>query len=408
MSTALQSSPWLSVWFAPRATIERVLATQPRRHVLLLAALAGVSNVINHLVDHSWTAIAVDWRTVPVIALAGALVGILGLYISAFFLQWGAGMFGGHASRVDMRAVLAWGGVPFAIGLLICLVAFLALKFSGTAGEPALITGFDVFAGALALWAIVATMLMYARVQGFGFWRAIVSAAIAWLLVIFLALSVALGIRAFLYQPFNIPAGSMKPTLLVGDYIFASKYAYGYSHYSLPFSPRLFSGRVLASEPQRGDVVVFRLPRDDGTDYVKRVVGLPGDQIQMQSGVLYINGEAVKRERVEDFIDDDGGSGKGIRRWRETLPNGVTYTALDMVDNGYWDTTQVYHVPPGHYFTLGDNLDNSTDSRALSQVGYIPFENLIGRVAIIFFSIDQQSPSGEPRIRFDRIGLAVR
>src|ERR671934_3124323 len=152
--------------------------------------------------------------------------------------------------------------------------------------------------------------------------------------VIVHALIMALVIRTFLFQPFNIPSGSMKATLLIGDYLFVSKYSYGYSHYSLPFSPPLFSGRIWASPPARGDVVVFRLPRDDSTDYIKRVIGLPGDKIQMIDGVLNINGEAVKRERAEDYVGtEDGPRIKRIKRWKETLPNGVTYYTLDLVDN---------------------------------------------------------------------------
>src|SRR6187401_218579 len=140
--------------------------------------------------------------------------------------------------------------------------------------------------------------------------------------VVFHALIIALVIRTFLFQPFNIPSGSMKETLLVGDYLFVSKFSYGYSHYSLPFSPPLFGGRVWASEPNRGDVVVFRLPKDDSTDYIKRVIGFPGDSIQMIDGVLNINGQAVPKERMPDFIDEDeSGRSTKVRRWKETLPN---------------------------------------------------------------------------------------
>src|SRR5689334_23812270 len=152
--------------------------------------------------------------------------------------------------------------------------------------------------------------------------------------VVIHALLIALVIRTFLFQPFNIPSGSMKATLLVGDYLFVSKYTYGYSHYSLPLSPNIFSGRIGDfAKPARGDVVVFRLPREDSTDYIKRVIGLPGDTIQMRGGVLHINGEPVKRERVDDFIDDEGGRATRVRRWRETLPNGVAHTTLDMVEH---------------------------------------------------------------------------
>ena len=208
--------------------------------------------------------------------------------------------------------------------------------------------------------------------------------------VIIHALIIALIIRTFLFQPFNIPSGSMKETLLVGDYLFVSKYTYGYSRYSFPLSPPLFSGRIWAGTPVRGDVVVFRLPKDDTTDYIKRVIGLPGDRIQMIEGVLHINGEPIKRERIEDFIEnEEGGRTTRVKRWRETLPSGVSYTTLDLIDNGFYDSTPEYLVPSDHYFMMGDNRDNSTDSRVLSQVGYVPFQNIVGRAQVIFFSIQE-------------------
>jgi signal peptidase I len=210
--------------------------------------------------------------------------------------------------------------------------------------------------------------------------------------VVIHALILALLVRIFLFQPFNIPSGSMIPTLLVGDYLFVSKYSYGYSRYSFPFGPNLFSGRIWAKEPDRGDVVVFKLPRDNETDYIKRVIGLPGDEIQMIHGVLHINGEAVKKERVDDFVmQDPSGRERHMARYMETLPSGVTYPVLDLVNEGIGDNTDVYKVPENHFFMMGDNRDNSTDSRFLSEVGYVPFENLVGRAQIIFFSIDEDA-----------------
>ncbi len=204
--------------------------------------------------------------------------------------------------------------------------------------------------------------------------------------VIVQALLLALVIRTLLFQPFSIPSGSMRPTLLEGDYLFVSKFSYGYSRYSLPFGPDIFSGRLWSAEPERGDVAVFKLPSNPRLDYIKRVIGLPGDTVQMREGVLFINGEAVTREEAGTIQDVDITEvTEPVQVYRETLPNGVSYLTLDLSEGTVGDDTREFVVPQGHYFMMGDNRDNSADSRF--QVGFVPVENFVGRANIVFFSI---------------------
>lgn len=225
--------------------------------------------------------------------------------------------------------------------------------------------------------------------------------------VLAFAVILAALFRSLLFEPFHIPSGSMKNTLLVGDYLFVSKYAYGYSHYSFPMSLPLFKGRVLASQPKRGDVAVFRLPSNPRIDYIKRVIGLPGDTIQVIDGALFINGKEVPRKRVEDFIEKGPfDTVSEIHRYKETLPNGVTHDILDETPLGMFDDTEPYVVPEGHYFMMGDNRDNSLDSRS-EEVGFVPEENLIGRAEFIFFSTDGSAKLWQiwrwiPSFRFER------
>ncbi len=214
------------------------------------------------------------------------------------------------------------------------------------------------------------------------------------IVTIFWAVVIALVVRTFAFEPFNIPSGSMIPTLLVGDYLFVSKYSYGYSRYSFFSGFPPFSGRVLFSEPERGDVVVFKLPADNKTDYIKRVIGLPGDLIQVREGLVHINGDPVERERKSDhaYVERRGSVEivHDSKLFLETLPNGRMHPVLEVSDQEPYDSTRAFRVPDDHYLMLGDNRDRSRDSRAPS-VGFVPKENLVGRAEFIFFSTNGEA-----------------
>ncbi len=227
-----------------------------------------------------------------------------------------------------------------------------------------------------------------------------------WAKTIIYALVLAGLIRTLFFQPFWIPSGSMKNTLLIGDFLFVNKMAYGYSKHSCPFSMCPFSGRILAGEPERGDVIVFKHPVSS-VDFIKRLIGLPGDRVQMKNGLLHINGEAVKVEPIgnfEELKEPQGPVGNTPRcendqvafggvctksLARETLPNGVEHNILNIDADGFADNTKVFTVPEGEYFFMGDNRDNSQDSRfgrQIGGVGFVPFENLVGRADRVIFS----------------------
>lgn len=255
-----------------------------------------------------------------------------------------------------------------------------------------------------------------------------------WVKTIVSAVAIAAVLRSFLFEPFNIPSASMLPGLLVGDYLFVAKWPYGYSRYSFPFGPPIFDGRIGGSEPERGDVVVFRNPTNVSQDYIKRLIGMPGDQVQMQQGQIFINGTPVPKRRIEDFVlpvtrDADCPSNGGLpnvraatdvvpvcryRQYEEVLPGGKTYRVLDQVESGWGDNTDVFVVPAGHYFMMGDNRDDSADSRfpptgMLPGIGFVPSENLVGRATVMWFSIDGTAQWYAPwtwpgAIRFERIG----
>ncbi len=225
------------------------------------------------------------------------------------------------------------------------------------------------------------------------------------------AVVIALAVRTFAYEPFNIPSGSMKPTLLVGDFLFVSKFSYGYSRYSLPWSLPLIDDRILESEPERGDVVVFKLPSDTKTDYIKRLIGLPGDRIMVRGGILHINGTPVQREELGEREVPGAFGPQSVMEYRETLPNGRQHLIREISDDYVLDDTREFVVPPDHYFFMGDNRDRSQDSRT-AQVGFVPAVNLVGRAEFLFFSHNGSSRWWEvwrwpTVIRFSRIGRGI-
>ena len=331
-------------------------------------------------------------------------MGVANLYVSGFLLNAVARFFKGAGSPLTTRAALAWGSAPSVLGSAVALL-FEAFGARSAGNGDAL-----SFLGSTALlsfelWGWIATVAMVARVQRLSWPRALFA---LFLVEIAAAALVALTVRTFVFQPFNTPSRSMEPTLLQGDYFFANKFAYGYSRFSLPFAPRLFAGRLFAAEPKRGDVVVFALPRDPQTVYVKRIIGLPGDRVQLVAGRLYINGEVVPRKALTVATAEGD-----VPTYEETLPGGVAHLIEEEYgDAAVLDNTEVFEVPAGSYFVLGDNRDNSLDSRVSPEkkgIGYVPFENLIGRAAWIFFSLSPRKrererasaarESGEPALR---------
>ena len=219
------------------------------------------------------------------------------------------------------------------------------------------------------------------------------------------ALLIAILIRSLLFQPFYIPSSSMEPTLLVGDRIFVSKYTYGYSRHSFPFSPKFSNKRFFSKIPERGDLVVFKTPADNRTDYIKRLIGMPGDTIQFVNGDLLINRNKIRRDIVESSEVIRCGKFKlETKSFIETLPNGTKYLAV-YKKRGTLQNTKQFMVPPDHFFLMGDNRDCSKDSRYLDSVGYVNKLNLVGEAQLIFFSNDTNKGS---LLKFWNLGNSFR
>ena len=224
------------------------------------------------------------------------------------------------------------------------------------------------------------------------------------------AIIIALVIRSFIAEPFNIPSGSMKPNLLVGDFIFVSKWSYGFSRHSLPFSIPIIPKKIFNKLPKRGDVVIFKTPQDNRTDYIKRVIGLPGDKIKINQGNIIINDNFIIRKKLDDFIDNDKSATiNRIRKYKEYFFD-REIEVLDITDQGIVDNTKLFEVPKGHFFVMGDNRDNSQDSRFTNLVGYVPFENLIGKAQFVFFSLENSRflEIWTKSIRFERLFKKIK
>src|SRR5580698_8418008 len=287
-------SPWITVWFSPRLTIERLVMTRPTYFVWLLAITGTIASLYNQISVIDGATYLLNWQLALGLVLLGIFVGVAWLYLAGVLLSWIGGLLGGRAPALHLRAAFTWCAVPTIVGFIVILT------IGAANGRGIALDIVPLVVAASALWSLVVFLLMLGRVEHFGFWRTILT----YVFNLVLGLAAALFIRGLLYQPFNIPSASMSPTLLVGDYVLVSKSAYGYSRFSPPFSAPLPSGRIFSAEPAPGDVVVFRVSKDQAVDYVKRVVGLPGDRVQMKQGLLYINDTPVRREPLADIFDD--------------------------------------------------------------------------------------------------------
>jgi len=412
-AVASPANPWRAMWFRPRAAIDAVLSQNRATASLIIVvvvavfgALAGLNNFF-HFVESSFdpTALSIVASIVLLVAvLAVAVLAVVGYYLNGWILNAVARLIGGRGSVAGTRAALAWSSVPLLISSAITLAA------SVVEGNHAGFTWVDVSTGVVAwaclLWWIVLATAMLAHVQHFGVLRAVLSLLVG---AIGLAALLAVCIRTIVFQPFNTPSGSMLPTLQVGDYFFASKWPYGYSRYSLPFAPNWFEGRIFAREPRRGDVVVFRSPKD-GVDFVKRIVGLPGEKIQLKGARLFINDKLVERSPVEPDFSMRDFSGKLVvaPTYDEFLPGGSVHRIIQLAGaDGVLSNTEVFETPPGAFFVLGDNRDNSSDSR-LADFGFVPFDDLIGRADFIYYSVGPNAETGRSTPRRERVGQQVR
>ena len=377
-----RANPWTALWFRPRAAIEAALAADLRGTTLLIALASGLFAILAGAPDLASSIARRIGVTGPALWAGGglALVAVVAAayYVGGWLLNALSHGLSGKGSAWTTRAAMAWSAVP----LLVANILSLALREVGLLGLAPVSLALGAIA---ALWSLALFVVMLAQVQAFSKIRAgvgLLLCSLAPLLVI-----VLVG-RALVFQPFSIPSGSMTPTLLVGDYVVANKIAYA-------------QGFPLAQAPGRGDVVVFR---HEGSDYVKRIVGLPGEKIQLRAGRLYINGEIVDRRKIEpDFTFDFSGKTITAPAYDEVLPGGVTHRIVQIEgDEGPASNTQVFEIPANAYFVLGDNRDKSMDSR-MGAFGFARSSDLIGRADLIYWSFSE-----DMALRADRIGAWIK
>lgn len=395
---------WLDLWLHPQRMIKHTAGKTSTVLMLLLGAAEGIYTayfLVGERANTSGSSL-VNWLLFA--TAAGAVFGIAYLYLNAAIMAGLGRLLRGRATMSELREAQAWSQVPLLYVLPLILGAlgvFGVNSLKQITLEEDLSNPYLLFIALLSsvagLYSLFLLVRMVGAVQNFGIFRSILNAS--GLSAILIPLQV---IRIFAFQPFSIPSSSMAPTLLPGDTIFANKFSYGYGRYSF-LADAGFSGRLIAREPERGDIAIHVLPNSGGVTYVKRIIGLPGDKIDMNGTSIEINGITLSHKYLGRAEDVFGSEFSGYLRYQETLPSGVSYEVFyrdgeqSQREDGTWT------VPSGHYFMIGDNRDNSSDSR-FSQIGYIPYDNLVGRALVIFLSIDTKDKT----LQTDRIFRVLR
>jgi signal peptidase I len=404
-AAAWPRNPWLSLWFRPRSAIDAILSRNRWGVAIGVYLLGTIASALVQLglhlglFDEGWS--AANFGVVALVALAAAIWAGLFYFIDGWVVNAIARAFGGKGTAATTRIAFGWSTLPIAITSALALASMLLGHAPHGLIWRGIVIGALFAAGA---WSYVLAIAMLSRVQRSGVLRSIFS-----LLIGFLALlAIALLIRSLALQSYSTPSTSMTPTLQKGDYFFASKSAYGYGKYSFPFGLTSWvHGRILGVPPKRGDLVVFRNEKTD-TDYVKRIIGMPGERIQMRNARLFIDGRIVERRAVESPFEMRDPSGKSIfaAAYDEALPDRPVHRIIQLEgDEGPLSNTEEFVTPPDAYFVMGDNRDNSLDSRSgpSGGVGFATYQNLIGKAELIYYSVDEGAEGQGSNPRLERI-----